>query len=126
MAGFVAIDFWRTAGMRGPLRHMPLCVSHPSTIRVEDVVPLGLVDFSPSGRPTNQSGLRYHPDQRWYYYSEMGPDEVLAFKQAEYWKDTPEPRSTCFHSAFELPNSAPDVEVRQSSEQRVLVFCLRP
>ena len=44
VAGFVALDFWRTAGMRGPLRHMPLCVSHASTIRVEDVVPVGLVD----------------------------------------------------------------------------------
>ena len=126
VAGMIAIDFWRPVGMSGPLRHMPLCVSDASTIRVEDVVPLGLVDFAPSGLPTNQSGLRYHPDQRWYYYPDMTPNEVLVFKQFEFWKDAPGPHSSCFHTAFELPGQRPDVEPRQSSEHRVMVFCCGP
>jgi hypothetical protein len=45
------------------------------------VVPVGLVDLTPTGRPSNQSSLRYDEQQRWYYYSEMAPDEVLVFKQ---------------------------------------------
>lgn len=125
VTGFVSLDFWRTAGMRDPLRHMPLCVSDASTVRPDDVVPLGLIEFTPSGRPTNQSGLRFHPDQRWYYYSAMRPDEVLVFKQFEFWKDAPGPHGTCFHSAFEHPDTPADAEARQSSEHRVLVFCLR-
>jgi len=124
--GFLTIDFWRPVGMRGPLRHMPLAFCHPDSVRVEDVVPIGLLEFTPTGRPTNQSGLRYDPDQRWYYYPEMTVDEVLAFKQFEISKDEATPRmATCFHSAFELPDSRDDVERRQSSEQRVLVFLLR-
>jgi len=125
--GFLSLDFWRTAGMGGPLRHMPLGFCHPASVRVEDVVPTGLVDFSPSGKLTNQSGLRYHERQRWYYYPEMTPNEVLAFKQFEVFKDAVEPRlASCFHSAFELPNAPDDVEERQSSEHRVLIFCLQP
>lgn len=123
--GFVAIDFWRTAGMREPLRHMPLAFCHPESVRVEDVVPLGLVDFTPSGRTTRQAGLRYDPAQRWYYYPEMTPDEVLAFVQFRVDKRDAEPRvACCFHSAFEHPHTPANAEVRQSSEQRALVFLL--
>lgn len=126
VAGFVSIDFWRTAGMRGPLQHMPLAFCHPDSVRVEDVVPVGLIDFSPSGRLTNQSGLRHDPGQRWYYYPGMTPNEVLAFKQFQFLKDDPEPRvASCFHTAFELPDPPADAEPRQSSEHRVLVFLLR-
>jgi hypothetical protein len=124
--GFVSVDFWRTAGMSGPLQHMPLALCHPASVRVEDVVPIGLLDFTPSGKPTNQSGLRYAEDQRWFYYPEMTPHEVLAFKQFEFFKAVPEPAITsCFHSAFELPNAPDDAEIRQSSEQRALIFCLK-
>lgn len=126
VAGFLAINFWRTAGMEGPLRHMPLGFCHPASVRSEDVVPIGLVDFAPSGKPTNQLALRYAEGQRWYYYPEMTPDEVLVFKQFQCSKDDPEPPLvSCFHSAFELPDTPADAEERQSSEHRVLIFCLR-
>jgi len=124
--GFVSIDFWRTAGMHGPLHHMPLTLCAPASVRIDDVVPIGLLNFTPSGKPTNQLGLRYQDDQRWYYYPEMEPDEVLAFKQFQCLKDDREPRvACCFHSAFELPNTPADTEERQSSEHRVQVFLLR-
>ena len=29
VAGFMAIDFWRTTNMAGPLRHMPLALCDP-------------------------------------------------------------------------------------------------
>lgn len=125
VAGFLSIDFWRTAGMKGPLQHMPLAFSHPASVQVEDIVPVGLVDFAPGGRLTNQSGLRYDEGQRWYYYPQMIPNEVLVFKQFQFFKDDAEPQASCFHSAFELPDTPVDAEERQSSEQRVLVFFLR-
>ena len=126
VAGFLAIDFWRTAGMRGPLQHMPLSFCHPASVRVEDVVPIGLLDFAPTAKPTNQLALRYDEGQRWYYYPEMTPNEVLAFKQFQFFKDDSEPHvASCFHSAFDLPNTPADAEERQSSEHRALIFCLR-
>ena len=126
VAGFMMIDFWRTAGMQEPLKHMPLSVCDPRTVRIEDVVPLAVLDITPTGLPTNQLSLRFHPDQRWYYYPEMTPHELLAFKNFQYFKDAPEASvETCFHSAFEDPGTPPDAEVRQSSEHRVSVFLLK-
>ena len=123
--GLVAINFWRTVGMKGPLRHMPLAFCHPRSIDVADVVPVGLIDFAPTGRPTNQTSLRYRAAQRWFYYPEMTAGDVLAFKQFQTLKVSPEPRvEGCFHSAFELPNTPADAEVRQSCEHRVTVFLL--
>ena len=81
---------------------------------------------TPSGKPTNQLALRYGEGQRWYYYPEMTPDEVLVFKQFQCSKDDPEPPlASCFHSAFELPDTPADADERQSCEHRVLIFCLR-
>lgn len=126
VAGFMSINFWRTAGMRKPLQHMPLSFCHPDSVGVEDLIPVGLLGLTPTGEPTNQLGLRYTERQRWYYYPAMTPDEVLVFKQFQFSKDDPKPLVTsCFHSAFEHPDTPPEAEVRQSSEQRVLVFCLR-
>ena len=126
VVGFLSIDFWRTAGMGRPLQHMPLGFCHPASVRVEDLVPVGLLDFTPTGKPSNQLALRYDERQRWYYYPEMTANEVLVFKQFQFFKDDSEPQmASCFHTAFELPNTPADAEERQSSEHRVLIFCLR-
>jgi hypothetical protein len=125
VAGFLVVDFWRTAGMKGPLEHMPLSVCDPKSVKIDDVVPMGLVDFAPTGKSTNQLALRLEPDQRWYYYPGMTRDEVLVFKNFECSKSDAEPRvASCFHSAFEDPGAPADAEERQSSEHRVNIFCL--
>ena len=121
--GFQLIDFWRTAGMEGALLHMPLAVCAPASVRFEDVVPAGIEGITPTGKPTNQLCVRFHPDQRWYYYPRMKPDEVLAFKNWECRKDdAPGRLRSCFHSAFDHPGTPADAPVRQSSEHRVSVF----
>jgi hypothetical protein len=124
--GFLSINFWRPVGMSEPLRHMPLGFCHPASVEVDDVVPVGLLDFTPTGKPSNQLGIRYDAKQRWYHYSAMTCDEVLVLKQFQFFKDDPTPSvETCFHTAFELPNTPSDAEPRQSSEHRVLVFVLK-
>lgn len=126
VTGFMMIDFWRTAGMQGPLKHMPLTVLDPNSVHLDDVVPVAILGLTPTGLPTNQLSLRFQPDQRWHYYPDMTRDEMLAFKVFEYSKDAREPTlKSCFHSAFEDPRTPPDAEVRQSSEHRVMVFFLR-
>ena len=123
--GFVMVDFWRSAGMKGPVRHMPLTICDASSVRPEDLVPLSIEGITPTGCPTNQLGLRYREDQRWFYYPEMTPDEVLAFKNFEFRKgEGAEQAASCFHSAFEHPETPENTEVRQSSEHRVSVFLL--
>jgi hypothetical protein len=124
--GFLVIDLWRPAYCEGPLRHMPLAVCEPHSVRFADCVPLSLLDITPTGRTTSQLGMRLHPGQRWYYYPGMACDEVLAFKNYQYFKKDPEPKvEACFHVAFEELGAPADVEARQSCEHRVSVFFLK-
>ena len=68
VTGFLVINFWRTVYMDEPLRHLPLTICDPYSVEPDDVLSTGLVNFTPTGRPSNQLGMRYNPKQRWYYY----------------------------------------------------------
>ena len=126
VAGFLVINFWRTLHMDGPLRHLPLAVCDPYSVAPDDVVSTGLLNFTPTGRPSNQLGLRHNPEQRWYYYPGMTTDEVLAFKNFQCFKDDARPTlRTCFHSAFDEPDAPAHAVPRQSCEYRVGVFLLK-
>lgn len=126
VAGFLVINFWRTVHMAEPLRHLPLAVCDPYSVAPDDVVSTGLLNFTPTGRVSNQLGLRHSPEQRWYYYPGMTGGEVLAFKNFACFKDDARPTlRTCFHSAFDEPGLPVDAAPRQSCEYRVGVFCLK-
>ncbi len=126
VAGFMVIDFWRPVGMAEPLRHMPLAVCDPASVDFDDIVPSSLIEFSPTGRPTNQMSLRANLAQRWYYYPDMTADEVLCFKLFHCEKADAAPSlRTCFHTAFIDPATPADAEPRSSCEHRVGVFLLR-
>ena len=126
VAGFLVINFWRTVYQDGPLRHLPLAVCDPYSVAPDDVVSTGLLNFTPTGLPSNQLRLRHNPEQRWYYYPGMTTGEVLAFKNFQCFKDDARPTlRTCFHSALEEPDAPADVAPRQSCEYRVGVFFLK-
>lgn len=126
VAGFMSIDFWRTTNMSGPLRHMPLAICEPNSLDGSDIIPSTMVGIAPEGRRTHHLSLRYNPGQAWYFYPEVRPDEVLAFKLNEFWKDEPDATpQNVFHSAFRDPTAPPDAEERQSCEHRVGVTILR-
>jgi len=125
VAGFLVINFWRTVNMDEPLRHLPLTICDPYTVEPDDVLSTGLLNFTPTGRPSNQLGVRYNPDQHWYYYPRMTSAEVLAFKNFQCFKGDARPKlRTCFHSAFDEPDPPAEASERQSCEYRVGVFFL--
>lgn len=124
--GFIMVDFWRPLYLKGPLEHMPLAVCNPNTVNVDDIVPTGLVDFSPTGKPTNQMALRFDSGQKWYYYPRMTNDEVMVFKIFQVFKRDTRPRlQSCFHSAFSEPGAPSDATERQSCEHRVGIFIMK-
>jgi len=126
VAGFVSIDLWRTTNMHGPLRHIPLAVCAPNSLEREDILPMEFIGIAPEGRTSFHLGLRFNPEQRWYFYPRMTGDEVLAFKLCEFSKDDPDARpQNCFHTAFADPGAPADAEERQSCEHRVGVLILR-
>ncbi|MYD42541.1 MAG: hypothetical protein F4W90_01455 [Gammaproteobacteria bacterium] len=126
VTGFMVVNFWRTVHMHQPLQHMPLGVLDASTVERDDVVSSGLKGFTMSGQITNQSSLRYNKGQRWYYYPRMTTNEVLALNLFECHKDDDGTMVyNTYHSAFEEPFPANDVEERESCEHRVSVFLLK-
>ena len=124
VTGFLVINFWRTVYMDEPLRHQPLTICDPYSVEPDDVLSTGLLNFTPTGRPSNQLGMRYNPNQRWFYYPGMTTGEVLAFKNFQCWKDEPPTLRTCFHSAFDEPDPPEQPSERQSCEYRIGVYFL--
>ena len=125
VAGYMVINFWRTVYMDEPLRHMPLAVLDASSVPMLDVVPSGLLGFTPTGKASNQLSLRLNADHRWHAYPRMTCDEVLALTLFHCMKDDAEPRlRACYHTAFPEPTTPPDAMQRQSCEHRVGVFLL--
>ena len=124
--GFVSLDFWRTTNMAGPLKHMPLALCDPTSVDAADIIPTALEGIAPGGALTYHVSLAHNGGQRWYYYPDMEPHEVLVFKLFQLMRDEdPQPWRACFHSAVEDPAAPADAQPRQSCEHRVSVVLLR-
>jgi hypothetical protein len=123
VSGLVWIDFWRTTNMNGPLEHMPLALCDPTSIEPDDLVPVAMMGIAPQERESRHLCLRFDAQQRWYYFPHMTTDELLAFKLAEFSKEST-PVRNCFHSAFRHPDTPANAEKRQSCEHRVAVLVL--
>lgn len=116
-------NFWRTTNMKQPLQHMPLALCMPNSVREEDIIPTGITGFTPTGKPVVNTSLKYHSEQKWYWYPNMTPDEMLVFKTFECRKGEehhPQWRSV-FHAAFKDPDADDDCEERESVEHRPLI-----
>ena len=59
--------------------------------------------------------LAENPDHRWYYYSDMRPDEAIVFKTSE---SDPERAQLMPHGAFDNPLAGEDAPPRVSLEMR--------
>jgi len=125
VAGHVMLDFWRST-MTEPLQHMPLALCDPTSVDVRDIIPTAMEGIAPGGAITHHVALRYNAGQRWFYYPDMAPNEVLVFKLFELMRDEePQRYRACFHSAVEDPATPADAPPRQSCEHRVSVMLLR-
>jgi len=122
--GYAIINFWRPVlPMKRPVQNTPLAVCDPNTVNVEDIVPQDLYGFAPKGQ--HNMGIKFNPNQKWYYYPDMTTEEVLVFRQFQYekgWKAPYKKINTVFHTAFQHPGAPKDAEKRCSSEYRVSVW----
>jgi hypothetical protein len=105
---------WRT--INPPPQDNTLAICDASTVSLEDSIILRTV--SSGGEDKRVRLCRYNADQRWYYFRDMRPDELLVFKGY----DTASPQSmTGAHVAFDPPGNE-DANPRVSVEARFIAF----
>lgn len=111
---FAVVNAWKPIG--GPALDTPLAFCEARSIAHADLVPTDLRYRDRSGEIYS---LRFNPEQRWFHYSAMTPDEVLLLK---CYDADPTHASFTAHSAFDHPNAPAGARPRESIEVRTLVF----
>ena len=113
----VNINLWRPLR---PVERMPLAVCDASSVGSHDLVRtlIGVKPGQPAG-PYAGFNLAYNPAQRWYWYPDMQPGELLAFKLFD--SDRTRPHLTA-HTAFADPASREGAPTRLSIEVRTIAI----
>ena len=112
---FAIINLWRPT--RGPVLESPLTLCDAQSLAEEDLV---ASDLRYPDRIGETYAILYNPNQRYYYFPKMQPDEpvlIRCFDSAQ----TGAARFSA-HTGFDDPTSPPDAPPRESLEVRMLVF----
>jgi len=111
---FGVVNVWRP--IRGPVLDSPLALCDARTFTDADLIASDLVYPHVRGET---SSVEYKPGHRWYYFSEMQPDEVALIRVHDSADDGRARLS--FHTSFDNP-LATGAPPRESIEVRTLVF----
>ena len=112
---FAIINLWRP--IRGPVLESPLTLCDAQSLAEADLV---ASDLRYVDRVGETYAVLYNPNQRYYYFPKMQPDEsvlIRCFDSAQ----TGAARFSA-HTGFDDPTSPPDAPPRESLEVRMLVF----
>ena len=112
---FQILNVWRP--LVDPVEDYPLAICDARSLNPEDLI------TTERRSPTHVGEIQlavHNPEQRWSYYSEMRPNEVLMFKTFDSIDGGENPCS--IHSAIRLPDAPPNARPRESIESRALVF----
>ena len=112
---FAIVQAWRP--IRRPIEADPIAIADARTIREADLIPVNRI--SP-GRVGETWQVARHPQQRFYWFPRMTPDEALLFKVYDSATDG-RARFTA-HTAFRLPTQDETTTPRESCEVRMFVF----
>ncbi len=110
-----SINVWRP--IRGPVETAPLVICEYSTISDGDLI---AAERRYEDRIGGVYHLAYNPNQRWYYFPRMTPDEIVLLKCFDSLTDGTA-RWTC-HGAFDDPDTPKGAAPRESIEIRTLLF----
>lgn len=110
---FAQINLWRP--IRGPLRDSPLGICDGATVSVHC---LRAADLRYPNRTGEIFYLAYSQEQRWYFASDMSPEEIWLIKNF----DSLAPSRIAPHSAFTALGEQRDIMPRESIEIRAFAF----
>jgi hypothetical protein len=116
------VNLWRP--IVGPVRDNPLAVCDVRSVAMHDLVETEIQHYGEDNlaapRHTGEIySVRHNPAHRWFYVSEMQPDEVLLLKC--YDSRTDGRARFMPHTGFQNPECPPEFVPRESIEARTLV-----
>jgi hypothetical protein len=112
----VIYNVWRS--ISPPPQNTPLALCDKRTVKREMLMTGRTVSARfPEGVPYVSS--LFSSDYRWYYFSNVEPEEVIVFKSVDV---AGRGEIGCLHSAFDVPEPVPGARPRCSAEARVLAF----
>jgi hypothetical protein len=113
---YAIYNLWRV--VTPPPQSMPLALCDAQSIAPADEVETTVIMDYPDSEVIATQTTLYHPNpaHRWYYFSDMRPEEVLIFKSHD--SDPGQPKRVP-HSAF-VDGNCPPGQARVSVEARVL------
>ncbi len=112
---FAIVNAWRS--IVGTVWNSPLACCDGRTLAREDLV---AAERRAEDRIGELELVSWNPRHNWYYFPEMGEDEVLLIKTFD--SDPGEGAARSAHSAFDNPLAPSDAAPRESMESRLLVF----
>jgi hypothetical protein len=100
-----------------PVEELPLAMCDATSHADEDMLRMELKYRERTGEIYV---MRHSPKHRWYYFSNMQPDQALLLKTYDSLTDG---RARFMgHTAFEDPTTRPDAQKRESIEVRTMAF----
>ena len=115
---FAVLQTWRC--LSPPPCDNTLVLCDASTIDRRDCIVFDAAMRQPYDVPGNvfeSQFSRFNPDQRWHYFSDLGPDEMIIFKGFD---SDPARDAQPFHNSIDLPG--PGAAPRVSVEARFFAF----
>ncbi|HYM72863.1 MAG TPA: CmcJ/NvfI family oxidoreductase [Stellaceae bacterium] len=112
---FAINNVWRP--IAGPLLRSPLALCDAESLEQENLVGS---DLRYPDRTGETYAVTYNPNQRWYYFPKMQPDEAVLIRCFDSAREGAARFSA--HGAFDDPQTPPDAPPRESIEVRTLVF----
>ncbi|PIW26297.1 MAG: methyltransferase [Rhodospirillales bacterium CG15_BIG_FIL_POST_REV_8_21_14_020_66_15] len=111
---FAMVNVWRSIGESA--ERTPVAMADARTMRTEDYIATDLVYQDRLGEIYQNA---HSDDQEWYWYPDMGGNEVLLLKCFDTATDG-RARYTG-HTGFENPSATPDTPPRESIEVRTMI-----
>jgi hypothetical protein len=112
---FAVNNVWRP--IAGPLLRSPLTLCDSQTLEYDNLLSS---DLRYPDRTGETYAVTYSPNQRWYYFPRMQPDEAILISCYDSGRQHAARFSA--HGAFDDPSTPADAPPRESIEVRTLVF----
>ena len=112
---FAIINLWRP--IRGPVLESPLTLCDALSLSEENLIPSDLLYPDRKGETYS---ITYNPNQRYYYFPMMQPNEPVLIRCFDSALDGAARFSA--HTGFDDPTSPPGAPPRESLEVRTVVF----